>query len=267
MDTQIQSRSSSTELKDKIMEHIEKLAKATDAALVSEEMHRYLEMCARFHHYSPLNVWLILIAKPDATMVAGFKKWQSMKRFVRRGERGIPILAPILAKVVNSEGDEEEKLVGFKTVHVFDIAQTDGEPLPEAPEWKSPEKNAELQERLIHFAQCKGIRVEFKDLRGEIQGVSIGGAIAISPQAGTKTIIHEIAHELLHHVEGAPTESTIRELEAEAVAFIVGKHFGLEGLSSPNYLALHGADSGMILSHMERIRKTSGEIIAALEDM
>jgi hypothetical protein len=201
---------------------------------------------------------------PNASMVAGFKKWQSMGRFVRKGELGIPILAPIFKKVDDDEGEEVEKLIGFKVVYVFDITQTDGDPLSEPPDWKSPEKNAELAKLLMDFARSKYIIVEVEDLPGEIQGVSSGGKIILDPEAGTKTLIHEIAHEMLHQVEDSPKDKTIRELEAESVAYVVAKHFGLEGLSSPNYTALHGATAEMILEHMERIRKSATEIINAL---
>lgn len=254
-------RISSTELKDRITEHIQDLAEATDAARVSEEMVLYLDMCALFHKYSPQNVWLILMTYPHAIMVAGFKKWQGMGRQVKKGERGIPILAPIFKKIENEEGEEDEKLIGFKVVYVFDVSQTDGDPLPGPPDWKSPENNAALTELLKDFAMSKEITVVVKDLPGETQGASCGGKIFLDPEGGTKTLIHEIAHELLHQVKDGPTDRTIQELEAESVAYVVGKHFGLEEMSSPNYNALHGATAEMILEHMERIRKTATEII------
>ena len=266
MDTKVQTNSAAADLKAKITEHIQELAEATDAARVSTEMMRYLDTCARFHKYSMFNVIQILMTRPDATSVAGFKKWQSMGRFVRKGESGIPILAPIISTVLDEDGEERKKLVGFKVVYVFDIQQTEGEPLPEPPDWKSPEQNAELQERLVRFAARKGIQVEVKAIGREIQGVSMGGRIILDPQAGTKTLIHEIAHELLHHAhEIIPTERGIHELEAESVAYVVGKHFGLNGLSSPNYVALHGATAELVMEQMERIRNTAAEVIRALE--
>jgi antirestriction protein ArdC len=258
-------RSSSTYLKDRITQHIRDLAEATDAARLSEEMLQYLDMCARFHRYSPQNVWLILMSKPEATMVAGFKNWQSMGRYVKKGEKGIAILAPIFKIVEDEDGEEVEKLIGFKAVYVFDVSQTDGDPLPEPPDWKSPEKNAELTDLLIEFARSKDIIVDVKDLPGETQGASCGGKIILDPEAGTKTLIHEIAHELLHQVKYGLRDRTVQELEAESVAYVVGMHFGLEGLSSPNYNALHGATAKMILEHMERIRKSASEIINGLE--
>jgi hypothetical protein len=259
-------RISSTDLKIRITEHIKELAEATDTARISEEMVQYLDMCARFHRYSPQNVWLILMECPHATKVAGFRKWQSMGRCVRKGEKGIAILAPILKKFDDDEGEEVDKLIGFKIVYVFDVTQTDGDPLPGPPDWKSPEKNAELTELLKDFTRSKDITIEVKDLPGEIQGASCGGKIILDPEAGTKTLIHEIAHELLHQVKGSPKDSIIREVEAESVAYIVAKHFGLDGLSSPNYNALHGATAEMILEHMERIRKSATEIINGIED-
>jgi hypothetical protein len=268
MDTTVSTyvpRVTSNDLREQITEHIRELAEATDAARMSEEMLRYLEVCSRFHHYSPFNIWLILSAMPSATQVAGFKKWRGMKRYVVKGEKGIPILAPVFAPVETEEGEEQEKLVGFKTVYVFDVSQTDGNPLPEPPDWKSPEQNAELSRRLEAFAQSKGITVIYKELGGDIQGVSTGGVIFLSPAAGTKTLVHEIAHEILHKVEESPKDKTIRELEAEAVAYVVSRHFGLDGLSSPNYVALHGADAEMIMAHLERIRATATEVIKVIE--
>jgi hypothetical protein len=260
-----QNQNTSADLKARITERIQELAQATDAARVSEEMQRYLDMCSRFHQYSPCNVWLILMSQPNASYVAGFKKWQSLRRCVRKGEHGIPILAPIFIKIITEDSKEQDRLVGFKVVYVFDFSQTNGEPLPEPPDWKSPEKCAELQEKLILFVQSKGIQVQIKSIGRDIQGISLGGKVILDSKAGTKTLIHEIAHELLHQVEGVFTNRTIRELEAESVAYVVAKHFGLDGLCSPNYNALYGATAEMIMEHLERIRNTAAEIIKALE--
>ncbi len=171
-------------------------------------------------------IYLILMAFPNATLVAGFKKWRSIRRYVLKGEQGRPILAPIFATIINDNGEEEETLVGFKVVYVFDLNQTDGKSLPEPPNWKSSEQNAILTERLIQFANKKGITVKIKELTGDIQGVSRGGSILLAPEAGTKTLIHEIAHELLHKGENIVRNKTIIELEAESVAYVVGKYFG-----------------------------------------
>jgi hypothetical protein len=202
---------------------------------------------------------------PEASQVAGFQRWRSMGRFVKKGEKGIPILAPILVNEDPDDPDSDKILRGFKIVYVYDISQTDGEPLPDPPNWKSPEKHKELEEKLIQFANKRGIQVNFLKLGGETQGVSKGKLIEIDPSAGTKTLVHEIAHELMHRDENRPADFNLRELEAEAVAFVVSKHFGLNISSSPNYCALHGVNSEMIMDHLERIRKTAVEIIKEIE--
>jgi len=264
--TNNQSRFTSQELADSIKRHIEELATATDVSRVSSGMLSYLESCSRFHQYSFHNILLIMMACPHAAQVAGFHAWYKLNRFVRKGEHGIPILAPVLVKEKTEDKEGKSFLCGFKVVYVFDISQTDGEPLPEPPDWKSPEKNALLAERLIIFARERGITVTEKVLAGEIQGVSRGGSIDLSNEAGTSTLIHELGHELLHKQEERLTMSREeKELEAESVAWVVSKHFGLQGSGSPNYLALFGVSSELIVKHLERISKTSAEIILELE--
>ena len=262
--TSTQPRFTSTQLNGQIRAYIHTLAEATDQARVSSVMTDYLESCARFHQYSSHNIWLIRFQKPEATRVAGFQRWKKMGRFVRKGESGIPILAPIFRKVQEEDSDYA-KLVNFRVVYVFDISQTEGEPLPLPPEWKSPQQHVELQARLTAFAEQNDIRVNVQELSGEIQGISRGGVIELSPQAGTKTLIHEIAHELMHQQRGLQRSQQIEELEAESVAYVVGRYFGLDDLASPNYVALHGADAAMILAHMQRIQTTASEIITINE--
>lgn len=267
IDTTYEPRFTSADLTKSIEEHLQELAAATDAARLSEEMLKYLETCSKFHNYSVFNTWSILFTKPDATIVAGFQKWRSMNRFVKKGEKGIPILAPIIFKEDPRKEDSKTILRGFKVVYVFDVSQTEGEPLPETPDWKSPEQNLVLLDKLVRFAESKGIAVTFVELPGDIQGVSSGGSIKISPQAGVKTVIHELGHELLkHHSDEVKLDRAICELEAESVAYVVGKHFGLQQLNSPNYIALHGATSEMLMNHLDRIRAVIKQVIDAISD-
>jgi len=264
-ETTYQPRFTSSDLSNSITERIKDLAEATDAARMTEERTRNLETCSKFHQYRPFNVFCILMTCPQATTVAGFQKWKSLNRFVRKGEKGIPILAPIFMQEDSDDPNSRQVLRGFRVVFVFDVSQTDGEPLPEPPNWKSPEQNAVLSARLVDYANQHGITLTVKKLGGEAQGVSKCGAIEIDPSAGTKTLIHEIAHELMHRSADRPADPGIRELEAESVAFVTAKHFGLEGLRSPNYVALHGATSEMILEHLDRIRKVASEIIVGID--
>ncbi len=263
MKTIQKSKTSAKELNKQIEHHLEELAKLTDEASTSEEMLRYLDFCAKFHQYSAGNVWLILLSLPNASHVAGFKAWKKLGRYVKRGEKGIPILAPHYWKEEDSEGNIIER-VGFHVAHVFDVSQTDGEPLPEQPNWKSPGKNLELQEKLIEFAENNGIKVTIEPLAGDTQGVSMGGSIVLSPEAGTKTFIHEIAHELLHQVKNNQLSRVEKEMEAEAVGFVVSRYFGIDKLACANYLSLYGISSEIVLANFQNIHNCASRIIKSI---
>jgi hypothetical protein len=250
-------------LNTQITTYIEDLAALTDTARFSEAMQAYLDTCARFHRYSWLNTLLIMWGRPGATQVAGYNRWLQLKRYVRKGERGIPILAPMFIRQDKAD-PQSDTILRFKVAHVFDISQTEGEPLPEAPDWKSLEQSQGLTERLMAYAASQGIAVTVEALSGNKQGVSMGGSIVLSPEAGTKTLIHELAHELLHHGEQRPSRE-VMETQAEAIAYVVARHFGLGDLNSPNYLALWDANTTVIRTHMERISTCARQIITALE--
>ena len=114
------------------------LVKAVEAGK-SQKLVAYLKAMGRFHNYSLGNAILIGFQKPEATHVAGFRTWQKFSRYVKKGEHGIAIMAPIVwrRRVMPSddpdakEDSEEEAALAFKTAYVFDISQTDGKPLPE----------------------------------------------------------------------------------------------------------------------------------------
>lgn len=262
----METQANAQQLQTKIKGYMEELAKETDLARKSEVMQKYLEFTAKFHRYSVNNIWLILMIRPDATHVAGYQTWKKMNRWVKKGEKGIPILAPIIHKEDSNKDDSPKILNGFRLVYVFDVAQTEGDPLPPVPVWKSPQKSEELNQRLIRFAESRGITVSFIKQKGEIQGVSMGGRIEVDPSAGTKTLIHECGHQLLmHHNLDLHIPRAIRELEAESVAWVVAKHFRLDGLHSGNYIGLHGLNSQDFVTSLERIQDVSREIINGLD--
>lgn len=257
----METQANAQQLQTKIKVYIDELARETDLARKSEVMQKYLDFVSKFHQYSANNIWLILMTRPDATYVAGYQSWKKLNRWVRKGEKGIPIFAPLIHKDDPDTDNSPRKLSGFRIVFVFDVSQTEGEPLPPVPNWKSPEKNAELNEKLMEFAQSRGIEITFKNLPGDIQGISKGKVIEVDNDAGTKTMIHEIAHELMHRGDDCPRGQAIRELQAEATAFVVAKHFGIQGLNSSNYLALFNIDSTNICKNNVDIQKTASTII------
>src|SRR5258706_10000096 len=125
-----------SQLNGRIRELVEQLANETDAARQSELFRAFLRVAARFHTYSWHNQMIIWAHKPSATRVAGFRTWQKMNRYIRQGEKGIPIFAPMFFKKRErtANGEVEKTRIGFKVVNVFDISQTGGKDLPELPQ-------------------------------------------------------------------------------------------------------------------------------------
>lgn len=264
METQFHSHQSAGEMQKNLLKYLQELATETDEARKSKEMTQYLDFSSRFYRYSANNVWLIMLQKPDATFVAGYNTWQKMGRQVLRGQHGIMIFAPMLVKAKITDGEAVSRLVDFKSTFVFDISQTQGRPLPAQPNWKSLGQNDELRRRLMLFAKNKGINVDYKDLEQDVQGVSTGGRILLSPGSGVKTFSHELAHELLHRGDIVCISHIEREVEAESTSYIVCRHFGMTGLACPNYNALQGASGALILKHLNRIIKAASEIIEGI---
>jgi hypothetical protein len=264
----IMSKYSSAQLQKSIHTTIEELANLMDEAKFSKEIEAYLDTVSKFHQYSFHNQLLIHDFFPTASYVAGFCTWRDkFNRKVRKGEKGIPILAPIrVSKSPSDKGeaqdeDEEKEIkLFFKVVYVFDISQTEGDDLPELDVWKSPEIRPKLHERLIDFAQSLGLSVIVKEL-GSAQGaLTSDHHILLDTTAGTKTLVHEIAHYLAGHL-GSEKSHEQRELEAEATAYVVCKHFGFEDLKSPNYLYLTGLKAEDLFSSLSTISNLAQQII------
>jgi hypothetical protein len=254
-------------LKQITTEALETLARLLDEGH-SEQLTALLKTMARFHQYSWHNVYLIASQCPTATRVAGFHAWRSLGRYVRKGEKGIAILAPLLAhRDREVESDQSRVIVGFRAAYVFDIEQTDGDPLPEPAEASGDPgvRTASLRATIHRHA----IALEHVDDLGGALGISAGGRIQIlnglSPATEFTTLVHEFAHELLHRGVDRPTDRDTREIEAEAVAFIVGTAVGLEtSASSRDYLHLYGGNRESLTRALDRIQRTASAILAAV---
>jgi antirestriction protein ArdC len=245
------------------------LAEGDSAALTS-----YLATMAKFHNYSFNNVLLILSQRPDATHVAGFNRWKEMGRYVRKGEKGIAILAPSLKRIRSEEQEDEDTeakeqpaqvLSRFVTVHVFDVIQTDGEPLPELSR-PTGHVGCHLL-RLRDLVLEKGIGLAYADYLGGAMGVSYGNSIAIlrglEPAEELTVTAHELAHELLHRGERRiETTRQIRELEAEAVAYVVGQACGVEThQASWDYIRLYGGDEKLLAQSLGYVQRVAAEVL------
>ena len=204
--------------------------------------------------------------------------WNQLGRRINKGEKGIRILAPMIGirKKKDSEAEKDitkqnqPVLVGFRTAHVFDVEQTSGSELPELKERVKGEVG-EYRERLIDFIIAQGIELEFKESIAPALGMSYGGKIAIlpgqSPAEEFGTLVHEASHELLHKSERrTATTKTVRETEAEAIAFVVSQTIGLDaGKSSADYIHLYHGNAALLAESLEVIQRTSALILSAIE--
>jgi hypothetical protein len=243
----------------------------------SDALTNYLTAMSRFHNYSFGNVLEIARQMPTATRVAGFWTWKNLGRSVNAGAKGIRILAPIVG--VRRKKDEEAQkditkqntrtLLGFRNAYVFDVSQTNGVDLPEIHEVSGdPGENID---RLAAFLKGQGIQLVYNPKIAPALGISYGGRIAILPGQSKaeefSTLVHEAAHEMLHKAERrTATTKTVRETEAEAVAFVVGKAVGLvTGNASADYIHLYHGNASLLAESLEVIQQTASVILAALE--
>ncbi len=269
-----------TELNAGIRRTIEQLANETDTARQSQLFRDYLRASAAFWDYSWHNQMLIWRQKPDASFVGGFNTWLKCGRYVRKGEKGIAILAPMFFKDKRQTADDREdevQRIWFKVVYVFDISQTDGTPLPELPTKSVGQRGQDMLSRLLGFAESRGITVRFVEkcsLNGAA-GTSRGTEIEIRTSETDvttqgATLAHEVAHSLLHFTpdgkrittrDGKEIDKRQRELEAEATAYVVCSYFGIQS-PSDFYLAAYSVTPVMLIEAVETIATTVKTILS-----
>ncbi len=246
----------------------------------SEGLTANLTAMGRFHNYSFGNILEIARQRPDATRVAGLYAWNQLGRKVIKGQKGIRILAPMIGtrKKKDTEANKSKDpaavnspvLVGFRAVYVFDVSQTEGAELPAFTE-RTRGEVGEYRERLIDFTIAQGIELEFKESIAPALGMSYGGRIAIlpgqEPAEEFSTLVHELAHEMLHKAERrTATTKTVRETEAEAIAFVVSQTIGLDaGRASADYIQLYHGNAALLTESLEVIQRTAALILSALE--
>ena len=265
-----------SELKAAIEGGLKQLATAIDEQTASAEFKRFLDLQARFHRYSWGNCLLIAMRKPDATMVAGFGQWKRLGRSIKAGEKAIRILAPCPVRRENQKTGDQEDHVFFKSACVFDISQTQG---GELPQFEVPEIQGQadaLLQKLEAVAAKRGIQVAYRPLAEGHYGNSQGGRIEVSSGYGTaqqaKTLAHELVHEVLHRgPEGSADPGVVREvreLEAEAGAYVICRHFGLDvELRASRYIAIWNGDTKMLSAGLSRISASARKLIEEAENL
>jgi len=269
----------------KIDEVLKRLKEGVNDIQESDNFKQFLITMSKFHDYSIGNLILIMIQKPNATRVAGFKTWKDLGRWVKKGESGIAILAPcfppkgLKSKTQKAEKEEEEpeerievSPVYFKVVHIFDISQTEGEPLPE---FEVPpltgEANEKLFDRIMVLVKSQGLDISFEARPYQdpaIKGTYSGKSIWVRPEESRaqqlKTLLHEMAHFYSEGVFRIPRKDA--ETIAESAAFTVGAHYGFDtGVRSFPYVALWSEDRKVLEQNLTAIRKVSATIIKVLE--
>ena len=265
--------------RDKPNPALERLHAGVTELLDSQVWQDALKFKTRFHTYSFNNALLIYLQRPDATLVAGYRRWQELGRQVRKGETSLAILALIVCKVADEGSEEaERRVVGFRSARVFDVSQTDGEPLPELPSPTVLEEDSpairEVLARAEAFAAAKGFPVGYKAFRTGVFGSfsvtkrTITVRADLPPLQTLKTLVHELAHALLH-AEPKPEEKRhLCELEAESCAFLVLHELGLDtSRYTFPYLASWAEHPDELLVAGEKAARAAVGMVAAFQPL
>ena len=286
---------------DRMKEITDRLETGIQELFESERYKAYLTSMAKFHSYSFNNT--LLIAMQGGQLVAGYNKWRDdFHRNVKRGEKGIKILAPAPYKVkkevpkldeqgkpvMDKDGKpltevQETQVPAFKIVSVFDVSQTEGEPLPSIGVDELAGNVEQYEDFFKALEQTSPVPMTFEDIPGGSHGYyhltekRIAIQENMSELQTLKTAIHEIAHAKLHAIDpdapvteqADPPDSRTREVQAESVAYAVCQHYGLD-TSEYSFGYVAGWSSGRELAELkaslEIIRNTAYELISALDE-
>ena len=259
------------QLRSSVDDDLKLFANAIDTVRASERFEAYLRTQALFHDYSFGNCMMIAMQCPSASQVAGYQTWKKLKRQVRKGEKSIRIIAPVPFKKEKADGTDDTGMF-FRCVSVFDVAQTDGEPLPaiDCPDIATSADR--LLADLCGITAARGIALSFGTIPNGAYGMSQGGAVTVDNTHSTgqqsKTLAHELAHESMHRDKELRTTLTqsVRELEAESVAYVVCRRFGLDtSVRSSAYVTLWGGDTKTLRASLTRISSAARSIIDEIE--
>lgn len=287
--------------KQKVKEITDKLEAGLKELFESEKYKSYLSTMSKFHNYSFNNTLLIAMQKPEATLVAGYQAWQkNFERHVNKGEKAIRILAPAPYKIkeerdkldpvtgelmfdengISQKEEVEITIPAFRAVSVFDVSQTDGKPIPEL-EVNELLSTVEGYEDFVQaLMNISPVPIAFEDIPGDSKGYFNTAEKRIAVQENMsesqtlKTMVHEVAHSMLHDkevnqsMEIPEKDRNTKEVEAESVAFTVCQHFGID-TSDYSFGYIAGWSSGRnikeLKSSLDTIRKTASELITGIE--
>lgn len=276
-----------------------KLEKGVKDVFDGENYKEYLNFCAKLPRYSVNNQLLIMMQKPEATMCQSFTGWKETKRFVRKGEKGIRILAPSPYKmqkeqdkvdasgktVLDKDGEPlketaEVTINAFKPVSTFDISQTDGEPIPALGVNELTGSVEGYETLLAAIKEVVPVPISFEQIDSGAKGFYHLEENRIVVQEGmsesqtVKTLLHEASHQALHSrtamdASGEKKSKNQKETEAESVAYVVCQHYGIDtsDYSFP-YVATWSADKETpeLKASLDTIRRTASELIVKIDE-
>jgi len=274
-----------------IREGLEDLAKDIKEGK-SDRLKEYLKFVLSFRHYSFYNTFLIYSQMQEATRVAGFRKWNSLGYKIKKGSKAIRILAPgkyryyeIMGQKVfikkESEIPEGKKLeegIYYFGVNVFDKSQTEktekAEDMVDDFFYNIGNDFKDIYIKILGVLKVEGVTVKEEEIKGGAQGyATVGKRISIkkSNDYNNKllTLIHEWAHIKIHlgnYVKGFEFKIEDREVQAEAVSFIVGNYLGLKNPFSSDYIISWGRSTEALSNNLKYIVKASKEMIREIEE-
>ncbi len=261
----------------------EQLTQAVADLASSEAWLQMLRVAAAFTKYSPSNVLLIATQRPNATQLGGIRLWNSLGRRVVKGEKGIAILAPCLYKSKGVEGvsdpDRQQALRGFRVVHVFDVSQTEGEPLPDvSPTLLTGPAPQHLWDSLAEVAANDGYTLQRGDCGGANGFTSFDERVIrirddVEPAQAAKTLAHEVGHVRAEHEPRFADQywrsrgcRGVAEVEAESIAYLVAAAAGMDAsnYSVPYVASWAGGDVVLLKTTMTRVLAVARDITHAV---
>lgn len=282
---------------DELHQITDKLEKGVKDVFQSDKYKQFLNVMAKFPRYSVNNTMLIMMQRPDAQLCQSFTGWKQMGRYVKKGEKGISILAPAPYKIEREQTKLDEKgrpvfdadgepvkekvevtIRAFKVVKTFDLSQTDGKELPTI----GPSElmgNIEGYPKLLQALQeISPVPVSFELIDGDAKGFyhledkKIVVQDGMSEVQTIKTLLHEMAHQKLHDKDNVPEAKDIsrngKEVEAESVAYVVCQHYGINTSDySFSYVAgwTEGKETPELKASLDKIRQTASEFIYQID--
>ena len=266
---------------NKTKELFDKIVEGVNNIISSGEFERFLKFSKNFHHYSFNNIVLIYSQMKEATQVAGFKKWQSMGRKLKKGVHGIQIIYPIKRKYTkiiegqdslldDNNKEQEVEYMTYRYTYVYDISQTVGKPLPLENNALNSDNKKEFYEFLKAFSPYK---IEEEDIFGTAKGywiekkqkIIIKKSLSIDDKVSV--LLHELTHAFYDDFD-YKEDRNLSETFVESVAFIVADYFDLDtSLCSFEYIASWvGEDTKIILELGDKIQKCANSFIKKLEE-